>query len=255
MPAHTRHSSSSARDLRRQPRRLLHRTLGQQDIQDPLGLRIAASAATRAPFDQHHELAALAVLVGLDPGQRFSQRAAVDFLEQLGQLAREHDLAARLEHGHQRLDAIDDAVRRLVDHQGRRHRAPERGQFRFALLGLGRQEADEIEAVVHQAAGRQGRDRRRGARQRHHAQAGGAHRVDDARAGIGHGRRAGIRHQRHPLARRRRSISLSATSRSLCWCAAIICLFRPKRVSRAPVLRVSSQATTSASASRCSARR
>ena len=53
---------------------------------------------------------------------------------------------------------------------------------------------------------------------------------------------------------RRRTTSFSATSRSLCWCAASICLFRPKRVSSAPVLRVSSQATTSASNSTCSAR-
>ena len=57
-----------------------------------------------------------------------------------------------------------------------------------------------METVIDQAGGRQGSDHGRCARHRHHAQTGGAHGVDDARARVGHGGRAGVRHQRNALA-------------------------------------------------------
>src|SRR5206468_10617195 len=65
-----------------------------------------------------------------DPGQRFFELAAMDFLEQLGQLAREHDLARRLECADQGFHTVDDAMRCLIQNEGRVH-ALERGQFRF----------------------------------------------------------------------------------------------------------------------------
>ena len=69
-----------------------------------------------------------------------------------------------------------------------------------ALFGLGWQEADKVKLVAQQTAGRQGGNGGRGAGQRHHAQAGGTHRIDDARPRVRNGRGAGVRHQRDALA-------------------------------------------------------
>jgi hypothetical protein len=52
-----------------------------------------------------------------------------------------------------------------------------------------------MKLIAHQAARGQRGDRCRRARQRQYAQASRTYRIDDARAGIGNGRRAGIRYQ------------------------------------------------------------
>ena len=57
-----------------------------------------------------------------------------------------------------------------------------------------------MELRIQQARRRQRRDGCRCARQRNHAQAGGAHGIDDARAGVRYRRRAGVGNQGDALA-------------------------------------------------------
>ncbi|MNG17771.1 hypothetical protein D3C84_1017830 [compost metagenome] len=56
------------------------------------------------------------------------------------------------------------------------------------------------EARGIQSAGGQGGDHRRGTGHRHHAQAGGPHRLRQAGTGVGNARRAGVRDLHHDLA-------------------------------------------------------
>ncbi|MCY1550054.1 hypothetical protein D9M68_862700 [compost metagenome] len=76
----------------------------------------------------------------------------MNFLEQLAQLAGEHDLACRSKDLEQRLDGLDDAMRRFIEHQ-RRGESGQSLQCSVALLCLRGQEAGEMELVVDKAAG------------------------------------------------------------------------------------------------------
>jgi len=104
--------------------------------------------------------------------------------------------AEDLQHG---LHGLDDAVRGFIEHQ----RGLQRDQFLqggLALAGLGWQEADEVEAGIGQAGGRQGSHRRRGTGQGDDLEPCGAHGVHYTGAGVGDGRGTGVRDQGHALA-------------------------------------------------------
>jgi hypothetical protein len=82
----------------------------------------------------------------------------MDALEQLRQLAREHQRALRAEGLEQRGDRFDDAVRRFVEDQCVRQ-IGEFAQRLGALPGFARQEAVEEEMRFAQTSGRERDDR------------------------------------------------------------------------------------------------
>ena len=84
------------------------------------------------------------------------------------------------------------------------------------LAALHRQEAAEQEGIRRQARRRQRREHRGRAGDRHHPDAGGQRPFDQAIAGIGHQRRAGIRDQRDALAGARAPRSAAARPRRHC---------------------------------------
>ena len=105
----------------------------------------------------HHDgdLAALEVLLHLCPREQLLQRAAVDGLVRLGELARHHRRAPGAELRRHIGERLHDAVRRFEEHQ--RARLRREGSQRRTPLALARgQEALEAEAL-----GRQPRDRER----------------------------------------------------------------------------------------------
>ncbi len=54
----------------------------------------------------------------VEPGQRCAELAAMDALEQFGDLACEHDLAPLAKHRLQVFHTFEDTVRRFVEHEG-----------------------------------------------------------------------------------------------------------------------------------------
>ncbi len=118
-----------------------------------------------------------------------------------GQFARQDHRSRRSKGSGQRSDAVEDAMRRLVEDQ-----CPGQwGQFTQdlrTLPRLGRQKAVEEEVGFAEARRRQRDDRRAGAGQRNDAMARGAHARHQARTRIGYRRCTGIDDQRHRFASR-----------------------------------------------------
>ena len=125
----------------RDPHRLRQRQLGEQRLEQ--GVVLVASSSARVVVrrgDDQHELAARPVGVGREPGGRLGQRAAMQRFETLGQLARDDDLALRIERGGERRDRRRDPVRRFVEDQRVRQRAHalelRRGARRLRRAGI-----------------------------------------------------------------------------------------------------------------------
>ena len=123
----------------------------------------------RRAFNDQRELSLETIGVFAQPSRSLAQSASVHLFEEFGQLAADHDLSVWTKRGVQGVDGVGDPVRRLVQHQTRRHRAQCR-EFRIALRCLGRQKADEQEAIVGHAAGRECGQCRRRTGQRNHPQ-------------------------------------------------------------------------------------
>jgi hypothetical protein len=178
----------------------------------------------------------------------------VDVFEELGQLARQHHLARGAEDLQHGLHGLDDAVRGFVEHQ----RGLQRDQFLqggFALAGLGRQEADEVEAGIGQARGRQGRHRRRGTGQGDDLEPCGAHGVHYTGTGVGDGRRTGVRDQGHALAGLQAFDDLGGGFTLVVFVGRQQLLGESIALQQLAGIAVSSQATASAMASTCRPRR
>jgi hypothetical protein len=150
-------------------------------------------------IDQQHEFAARTVRVGREPVARFGERHPRYRLEFLRELARDHEIPRAAQRLRERGDRRADPMRRLVDHQRARQRGD--GCNRVAArLRARRKKTQEQELRGQQPGGGERGDQGARTWNRHHAQAGVAHRASETRAGIADRGRTGIAHQRDAAA-------------------------------------------------------
>src|SRR2546426_5809987 len=103
--------------------RVRKRQLREERSEHALPVELRAFASGRSALRDQHELTALPVGVLAEPGRRFAETAPVDLLEEFRQLTRDHEEALGAQRPRHVLDAFDDAVRRLVEHERVRQHA------------------------------------------------------------------------------------------------------------------------------------
>jgi outer membrane PBP1 activator LpoA protein len=185
--------------LRRNGGGTRRRQLGQQQRQGTREQRRVALFRLRRTTDHHGDLAAREIgLAGREPAQ-LCHAAAVHGLVELGQFARHHHGSIGAEGLLDFGEGVDDAMRRLEQHDGARllREARER---RTPFGGTRGQEAFEDEAIGGQRRHGQRRGDRRGPGDAAHRHAGRRRRAHQEEPRVGDERRAGIAHQREARA-------------------------------------------------------
>lgn len=136
------------------------------------------------------------IRIGTEPAYRLRKREAHDLLVQLGEFARDDDLALRAQHRCDIRQALGDPMRRFVEDERNRlgaqalERSPARGR-------AGRKEATEMETAFPEAGRAQGGDRGTRTRNRHDPESCVAYPRHGTSTGVGYRRRSRIGDQRN----------------------------------------------------------
>src|SRR5690554_5218705 len=135
-------------NARRQRCGLLDRELLQQDIQHALGSRIECVfvSGLRRALHYQHAFTALLIRVVAHPFRQLGQGRTPDGLERLGQFPGQHHLPLGSQNVQQIRQALQQAMRRLIEHPGARLGCQRLDALPTAV-GLGREEALEAESV------------------------------------------------------------------------------------------------------------